>query len=88
MAIVAEQDQVLAEMADRTRQIQEATAQRREELNQLRAAREQREVDFSIFKSKSNHTANTYRELQGTKWTQENPLLYKARIYYRKRDPL
>ena len=50
MAIVAEQDQVLAEMADRTRQIQEATAQRREELNQLRAAREQREVGFTIFK--------------------------------------
>ena len=50
MAIVAEQDQVLAEMAERTRQIQEATAQRREELNQLRAAREQREVGFIIFK--------------------------------------
>ena len=35
MAIVHEQDQVLAEMADRTREIQEATAQRQEELNQL-----------------------------------------------------
>ena len=43
MAIVAEQDLVLAEMADRTREIQEATAQRQMELNQLRAAREQRE---------------------------------------------
>ena len=48
MAIVAEQDQVLAEMADRTREIQEATAQRREELRQLRAAREQREVNFQF----------------------------------------
>ena len=49
MAIVAEQDQVLAEMADRTREIQEATAQRREELRQLRAAREQREVNFQFY---------------------------------------
>ena len=49
MAIVAEQDQVLAEMADRTREIQEATAQRREELRQLRAAREQREVNLHFF---------------------------------------
>ena len=48
MAIVAEQDQVLAEMADRTREIQEATAQRREELRQLRAAREQRAPLFKF----------------------------------------
>ena len=54
MAIVAEQDQVLAEMADRTRQIQEATAQRREELNQLRAAREQRERDAQKAASSAN----------------------------------
>ena len=41
-AILHEQDQVLAEMAERTREIQAATAQRRAELNALRAARERR----------------------------------------------
>lgn len=43
MAIIAQQDQVLAGMAERTREIQEFTARKQEELNQLRAAREQRE---------------------------------------------
>ena len=43
---------------------------------------------ISIVSAKHTYTANAYRELQGTKWTQGNPLLYKGRIYYRKRDPL
>ena len=33
MSIVAQQDLVLAEISDRTREIREATAQRREELD-------------------------------------------------------
>ena len=38
--IIRVQDEVLADMEERTRQIQAATAQRREELEALRAARE------------------------------------------------
>ena len=41
-AVVREQDRVLAEMEQRTREIQAATAQRRAELDALRAARERR----------------------------------------------
>ena len=41
-AIVSAQDRVLEEMEQRTREIQAATAARRAELNQLRAARERR----------------------------------------------
>ena len=44
-SIVLEQNEVIDQMALRTTQIQEATAQRREELNQLRAAHEQQERD-------------------------------------------
>ena len=43
MQIVAEQDVVLAQMAERTREIQEATAQRQQDLDELRAARAARE---------------------------------------------
>ena len=43
LAVVDAQEVVLSQMAERTREIQQATAQRQEELNQLRAAREQRE---------------------------------------------
>ena len=45
LRIVAEQDVVLAEMAERTRQIQEATAQRQQDLDELRAARAVREEE-------------------------------------------
>ena len=41
-AVVREQDRVLAEMEQRTREIQAATAQRWAELDALRAARERR----------------------------------------------
>ena len=42
--IIRVQDEVLADMEERTRQIQAATAQRREELHALRAARAAREA--------------------------------------------
>ena len=45
LRIVAEQDVVLAEMAERTREIQEATAQRQRDLDELRAARVAREEE-------------------------------------------
>ena len=55
MSIVDEQNQVLAEMDERTRQIQEATAQRREELNRRRAVREQQEKDAQEWMAKKDH---------------------------------
>ena len=45
LRIVAEQDVVLAEMQERTREIVEATAQRQQDLDELRAARAVREEE-------------------------------------------
>ena len=45
LRITAEQDVVLAEMQQRIREIQEATAQRKQELDELRAARLVREEE-------------------------------------------
>ena len=43
MEIVAQQDVVLAQMAQRTEEIRQATAQRQQDLDELRAARAERE---------------------------------------------
>ena len=58
MAELAEQDRIIAEMAEETRLIQEATARRREELNQLRAARELREHEARVAASASEDQSN------------------------------
>ena len=58
MAELAEQDRIIAEMAEETRLIQEAAARRREELNQLRAARELREHEARVAASASEDQSN------------------------------
>jgi len=55
-------DQQLAQMAQRTREIQEAVAERQRELNQIRAAREQREREAQ--EAKANETKTAEKDYQ------------------------
>ena len=55
MAVVEAQDQCLAEMSERTRQIQEATAKRREEINQRRIVVEEQKKNARERMAKGDH---------------------------------
>ena len=62
MANILSRDQILAQMADRTREIYEAVAERQRELDEVRAAREQRERE--ALEAKANETKTDEKDQQ------------------------
>jgi len=62
MANILSRDQILAQMADRTREIQEAVAERQRELDEVRATREQRERE--AIEAKANETKTDEKDHQ------------------------